>query len=173
MTAMNETGSAHWAASGWPGDMPQPRLEFAFRIYVTVGAPIDLGADDVRRRREVPILGGRVEGPRFNGTVLPGGADHQSVRIADGVATIEARQTLRHEDGTVIEMINTGVRRGPPEVLARLAAGEAVDPHDYYFRATPRFVVEPGPHGWLADSVFLCVGKRGPAGVELDIHQVL
>ena len=170
---MNETGSAHWAAAGWPGDMPQPRLEFAFRIYVTVGVPIDHGVDEGRRRREVPILGGRVEGPRFNGAVLPGGADRQSIRIADGVATIEARQTLRHEDGTVIEMINTGVRRGPPDVMARLAAGEAVDPHEYDFRAPPRFIAEPGPHDWLTDSVFLCVGKRGPSGVELDIHLVL
>ena len=44
------------------------------------------------------------------------------------MADIYARSTLQHQDGTVVSMINVGVRRGPPEVMARLAAGERVDP---------------------------------------------
>ncbi|OJU11563.1 MAG: hypothetical protein BGN86_06025 [Caulobacterales bacterium 68-7] len=155
-----------------PSDAP-PGLEFEFRLTIQVGKPIDQGVWEERRRRIIPILGGAVEGPRFKGVVLPGGADWQAVHTADGVANIYARQTLQHEDGTVIEMINPGVRHGPPEVMARLAAGERVDPLLYYFRGAPTFEVPPGPHRWLAESVFVCVGRRWPEGVELDVFRVL
>ena len=150
-----------------------PALEFVFRIVTTLGPPLDQGTYDGHRRRIIPILGGAVEGPGFKGLVLEGGADWQSVRTEDGVATIHALSTLQHEDGTVVSMINRGVRRGPPEVMAMLAAGERVDPTAYYFRSSPQFEVQPGPHGWLAQNLFLCVGARWPEAVHLDIFKVL
>jgi hypothetical protein len=142
-------------------------------MRVLVGTPIDQGAWDGWRRRTIPIRGGSVEGPRFNGEILPGGADWQAVRISDGVARIEARYTLRHQDGTISMMLDRGVRRGPPEVMARIAAGEVVDPASYYFRTSPQFEVQAGPHQWLSENTFVCVGKRWPDTVELDIYRVL
>ncbi len=150
-----------------------PTLEFEFRMRVQIGTPLDQGAWDGQRRRIMPIAGGTFEGPRFSGTILPGGADWQSVRVADGVARIDARYMLRHEDGTLITMTDCGVRRGPPEVMARLAAGEAVDPSLYYFRTTPRFEVKEGPHRWLGDHVFVGLGHRRPDAVEFEIFRVL
>ena len=79
-----------------------PALEFEFRMRVQVGAPLDQGTWDGQRRRIMPIIGGTFEGPRFSGTILPGGADWQSVRMTDGVARINARCTPRHDDGTQI-----------------------------------------------------------------------
>ena len=79
-----------------------PALEFEFRMRVQIGAPLDQGTWDGQRRCVMPIVGGTFEGPRFSGTILPGGADWQSVRVTDGVARIDARYTLRHDDGTVI-----------------------------------------------------------------------
>ena len=38
----------------------------------------------------------------FSGVILPGGADWQSVRVTDGVARLDARYTLRHDDGTLV-----------------------------------------------------------------------
>jgi hypothetical protein len=118
-------------------------------------------------------MGGQVEGPRFKGVILPGGADWQALRIGDGNTQLCARYTLRHEDGTLVSVINTGVRRGPAEVMARLAAGERVDPSLYYFRASPQFDVQPGPHGWLMENTFVCTGRRWPQSVGLDVYQVL
>src|SRR4029077_10986475 len=89
-----------------------PALEFEFRMRVQIGAPLDQGTWDGQRRRVIPIVGGTFEGPRFSGTVLPGGADWQSVRVTDGVARIDARYTLRHDDGTLVTMVDRGVRRG-------------------------------------------------------------
>lgn len=154
-------------------DLTSPGLEFAFRMRVLMGAPIDQGAWDGRRRRIVPIAGGTFNGPRFSGTILPGGADWQSVRVSDGIARIDARYTLRHEDGTLVSMVDRGVRRGPSEVMARLAAGEVVDPSLYYFRTTPLFDVQEGPHRWLADHVFVGRGSRQPEAVELEVFRVL
>jgi len=151
----------------------QPGLDFVFRVTVTVDTPLELGVYDNQRKRIIPITGGVVDGPRFTGEVLAGGADWQSLRVGDGNTQVYARYTLRHEDGTLVSVVNSGVRRGPAEVLAKLAAGEQVDPSLYYFRASPRFDVQPGPHGWLMENTFVCVGKRWPQSVELDIYQVL
>jgi len=151
----------------------RPSLEFEFSVRAALGAPIEQGTWEERRRRIIPILAGTVEGVRFKGRVLPGGADWQTIRIEDGAAQIYARYTLQHEDGTVVGVVNPGVRRGPPEVIARLAAGEMVDPSSYYFRTTPQFEVAPGPHQWLADNAFVCVGTRWPDSVEIDFYRVL
>ncbi len=70
-------------------------------------------------------------------------------------------------------VINPGVRRGPPDVMGRLAAGEMVDPSSYYFRATPQFEVAPGPHRWLSENAFVCAGMRWPDAVEIDVYRVL
>ena len=150
-----------------------PALEFEFRMRVLIGAPFDQGVWEGERRRVMPIIGGTFEGPRFSGTILSGGSDWQSVRVTDGVARIDARYTLRHDDGTFVTMADRGVRRGPPEVMARPAAGEVVEPSLYYFRTTPRFDVQDGPHRWLADHAFVCQGNRLPDAVELEIFRVL
>jgi hypothetical protein len=79
---------------------------------------------------------------------------------------------LQAEDGTFISVVNRGVRRGPPDVLAQLAAGEPVDPSQYYFRESPSFEVADGPHEWLARSVFVAVGERTAAQVVIRVFEV-
>ena len=153
--------------------MPAPGLEFVFRMTVLLGPPVEQGVWDERRHRIIPILGGTVDGPRFKGRVLSGGADWQTVRVSDGTAGIYARYTLQHEDGTIVSVINPGVRRGPAEVMARVASGEVVDPALYYFRAAPQFETPPGPHAWLAENAFVCAGARWPDSVWIDIYRVL
>ena len=153
---------------------PQPPgLELALRIVAALEPPIEQGTWDGQRRRIVPINGGTVEGPRFKGRIVPGGADWQTLSATDGLSLLDARYTLQHEDGTIVGVVNKGVRRGPPEVMARLAAGERVDPSAYYFRASPVFEAPPGPHRWLSESTFVCVGKRWPDAVELEMWRVL
>src|SRR5262245_36591867 len=78
----------------------------------------------------VDILGGRVEGPRLKGRILPG-ADWQIVR-PDGVTDLEARYAIETDRGTRVLVRSDGLRHGPPEVIAALARGEAVEPSRYY-----------------------------------------
>lgn len=148
-----------------------PRLERLCRATVEIGEPIVVGDTPLGRRRIIPITGGRVEGPRLEGVVLPGGADWQIVR-GDGGATLEARYTVRTADGALIYVRNVGVRRGPPDVLARLGCGEPVDPATYYFRTTPRFETGAPRYAWLNDLIAVGSAVRRPEAVILDFYAV-
>ncbi|HYY61230.1 MAG TPA: DUF3237 family protein, partial [Burkholderiales bacterium] len=107
------------------------RLEPLLRAEITLAAPQELGETPHGRRRIIAITGGSFRGERLAGRVLPGGADWQVLR-ADGVAELDARYTLETDDRVLIYVSNFGYRHGPADVLARLAAGEAVDPALYY-----------------------------------------
>ncbi|MBU6499894.1 MAG: DUF3237 domain-containing protein [Rhodospirillales bacterium] len=148
-----------------------PALEFAFEAQVRVAPAIEAGTLPAGRRRIIPILGGTVSGPRLAGTVVPGGADWQIVQ-PDGLTDLTARYTLQAEDGTFIGVVNRGLRHGPPEVMARLLAGERVDPALIYFRCTPVFEAPAGRHEWLARHIFLATGERHPDGVLIRFFVV-
>ncbi len=112
----------------------------------------------------IPITGGTVTGPLLTGRVAPGGADWQLVQ-PDGLIDLTARYTIEAADGTLIGVVNRGLRHGPPDEMAKLAAGEAVDPSLIYFRTTPVFEAPAGPHEWLARHIFVATGRRHPDGV--------
>ena len=148
-----------------------PALHYAFSASVTLGTIIDLGVAAGARKRIVPITGGGFSGPAIRGEVLAGGGDWQTT-LPDGSAQIHARYSLKASDGALIAIDNPGLRRGPAEVLRRLAAGEDLDPALYYFRSTPTFDVADRPHQWLRESLFIGVGARHPASVDIDCFRV-
>ncbi len=156
-------------------DMPEPpELEFAFEIQVQVADPVvvaDLPSG--QRRRIIDILGGTVEGPEIRGEVLPGGADWQLIRQSDGFTDIDARYTIRTDDGHLIYVSNIGIRHAPPQVMSRLNAGEEVDQSLIYFRAIPTFETEAPGLDWLMRHVFVSAGERYPNGVVIRFWKVL
>lgn len=126
------------------------------------------GAD----RRVGNIAGGRFAGSRLSGTILPGGADWQTLR-ADGTVLLDARIVLAADDGAVIGMTYEGIRTGPPDVLARLARGEPVDPAEYHFRTTARFTTSAPHYDWLNRVIAIGLGHRLPAGPIYSLHELL
>jgi hypothetical protein len=151
---------------------PVPRLEFLASANVKVAAPYMLGPTTLGERRIVPILSGRFEG-RINADVLPGGADWQVV-APDGTNYLEARYTLRTDDGALIYVRNQGIRSGPPDVLARLLDGKSIpDPSEYYVRTTPRFETSDPRYAWLNKIIAIGSGARLPEVVLLDFYEVL
>jgi len=92
-------------------ELSPPKLEFVFAAHVTVDAPLDLGDVGKGGRRIIPISGGDFVGPHLRAKVLPGGADWQVLRT-DGVAELEARYTLRTDDGALIYVRNLAFRHG-------------------------------------------------------------
>ena len=107
-----------------------------------------LGNTPYGERRIINILGGTVEGSRLKGKILPGGADWQIIR-SDGVVHLHARYTVETDSGGLILVNSEGYRHGPPEVMARLARDETVDPSLYYFRAFMRFeTADPAAARW-------------------------
>jgi hypothetical protein len=153
-----------------PGSVP-PQLEFIFAAQVAVGAPLDLGDVGKGGRRVVPITGGDFSGPQLRGEVLSGGADWQVLR-ADGVAELEARYTLRSDDGALISVRNVALRHGPAAVMAALGAGRPVDPASYYFRGATFFETGDARYGWLTRHVVVCTGAREQAKVHLQFYKV-
>ena len=147
------------------------KLEAFLKAEITLAPPQDLGDAPLGRRRIVPITGGRFRGERLSGRVLPGGADWQIVR-GDGVSQLEARYTLETDDGALIYVHIVGLRHGPPEVLAKLAAGEPVDPSRYYMRTTPSFETGDERYRWLNKLVCVATGARRKAAVELDVYEI-
>jgi hypothetical protein len=136
-----------------------------------LGQPLEIGTVAAGRRRVVPILGGRVDGPALSGEILPGGADWQLVD-GDGGAAIEARYTIRTDDGSLILVHSRGMRNGPPAVMSRLAAGEPVDPREYYFRTLVTLETGAAAYAWVNRRLFIALAARLPAAVVVDIHQV-
>jgi hypothetical protein len=149
-----------------------PQLEFVFEARVAVDPPLDLGDVAKGGRRIVPITGGDFSGPQISGKVVPGGADWQVLR-GDGVSELEARYTLRTDDGALIYVRNHALRHGPAEVMAALAAGRAVAPGSYYFRGAAFFETSALRHAWLARHIIVCTGERQPAGVIVKFYKML
>ncbi len=148
-----------------------PGLEFAFEVVAEVGEPLVLGRLPTGTRRIIEIVGGRFRGPSLEGEVLPGGADWQLIR-EDGFTEVDARYTLRTHGGQLIYVSNVGIRHAPPEIMAKLNAGETVDPANVYFRAVPKFETAAPELAWLMRSVFVSVGERYPKGVLIRFWRV-
>lgn len=147
-------------------------IEPIFRIHAELADILQFGQTPYGDRRVIHILGGRVEGPKLKGRILPGGADWQFIR-ADGAAHIEARYTIRSDDGAHILVSSEGIRHGPSDVLARLASGAAVDPALYYFRTVMRFETSAPALDWLNRILALARGQREKNAVRLDVYEVL
>ncbi len=150
---------------------PPPALVPMARITCEVDAIVSLGPGPHGERRVVPLGGGSVEGPELNGRVVEGGADWQIARV-DGVLDIAAHYVLRLDDGALVEVQSNGLRHGPPEVMARLAAGEPVRPDEYVFRTVMRFTT--GHPAWLHLNkvIAIAVGQREARRVILDVYRL-
>ena len=162
-------GSATAADSKEPA---APRLEFAFEAHVTIDQPKIVGNSPQGLRRIIPITGGTFEGPSFKGTIVAGGADWQFVR-ADNVLQVEARYTLKTDDGVLIMITNRGMRHGPQEVIDRIARGEKVDPSLYYFRTVAEFEAPTdSQYAWLNKFIFVSIAEREATQVNLKFYQL-
>jgi hypothetical protein len=143
-----------------------------FEAEVELAEILHLGRTPVGDRRVINILGGTFRGERLSGRVRPGGADWQIVR-ADGAADLDARYTLETTAGALIHVHSRGLRHGPPDVLARLAAGETVDPSTYYFRTSLRFETADPTLDWLNRILAIAHGVRRPHAVQLHAFEIL
>lgn len=103
---MDATGFRDILAQFPPQDFA---LQLAWEAVVLVGAREDLGPGPNGQRFIVPIHGGRFAGgpalAGFEGTILPGGADRQTLR-PDGVKELSAVYEMCTDDGAIIGIDN-------------------------------------------------------------------
>ena len=148
------------------------RTELLFKAVIIVDGAIEMGSNVHGDRRLAPIVSGWFEGPTMKGAILPGSIDWQQIR-SDNVMEIEARYTLKTHDGVPIRVITRAYRHRPAQATKRLAAGEATDPAEYYFRGAPIFDAPSGPYDWLNRSLFICTGKSCPGSVVIHAFEIL
>lgn len=148
-----------------------PALIPMAQVRCDVGALVSLGPGPYGERRYVPLTGGRVVGPELDGTIVEGGVDWQVAR-ADGALDIGAHYVIRTGDGALVEVQSHGLRHGPPAVMARLAAGEAVQRDAYFFRTLMRFTT--GHPAWLHLNKVMAIasGERQARQVVLDVWRL-
>lgn len=144
-----------------------------FELRLDVPTIVDLGDTPSGRRRIAHVAGGQFEGDRLRGTVVNAPAGDWLLQRPDGVTVLDVRLTLRTDDGEHIYMTYRGVRHGPAEVMARIAAGETVDPKSYYFRMVPVFETSAAKYAWLNKIVAVGTGRREPSGPIYTIDEVL
>lgn len=149
--------------------MTSPRFEPLMRLAVEVGEIVSLGPTPTGERRVVAISGGSFESDDgWRGIVLPGGADWQLLR-GDGVLEVDARYALQDQRGARVQVMSQGLRHGPPEVIAALARGEAVDASLYYFRTAMRFETAAAELVHLNHVIAFGIGAREAQLVRLDV----
>jgi Protein of unknown function (DUF3237) len=153
-----------------PFPAPPPLVPMT-QVRCEVGPVVSLGPAKYGERRYVALRGGTVRGPELNGAIVEGGVDWQIAR-ADGTLDIAAHYVIRADDGALIEVQSDGLRHGPPQVLARLARGEAVPRDAYFFRTVVRFTT--GAPAWLHLNkvLALAVGQREASAVLLDFYRI-
>lgn len=147
------------------------KFEFLFTLTSNVGELVSLGHGPLGERRVVYINSGTFEGPAMRGEVI-GGADWQILR-SDGTLELDARYAVREQGGGVVQVISQGMRHGPPEVMARLARGEDVDPDSYFFRSTMRFETGAADLAWLNKTMAVATAERQARQVNVRAWRLL
>jgi hypothetical protein len=141
-------------------------------VRITAAPPQQLGTVPHGIRSIVPVTGGDFDGPRLRGQILPGGGDWLLLR-SDGVLELDLRITLETDDHALIYMTFQGLRHGPPDAIAALGRGEAVDPASYYFRTVPRFETSTEKYAFLNRIITVGVGETRPDGAVHRIDEIL
>jgi uncharacterized protein DUF3237 len=163
-------------AGSLPGDLPQSlacvntRPLFVMRLKVRALETIGPAAGPVRRVGVV--FGGIFAGERLSGEVSDGGSDWQTVR-GDGAVALDVRLVLKTDDQALIGMTYRGIRHGPPDILARIDRGEAVDPATYYFRIAAFFETPAPKYDWLNGVLAIGIGHRTSQGPIYNLFELL
>ncbi len=150
--------------------MTAPKLTHFCDLTVELGPIREMGMGRAGKRRIIPIIGGQVTG-RVQGKILNLGADWQTI-FADQTADLDTRYAFETDDGALIEVINRGVRHGSAEVIARIAAGEDVDPAEYYMRTQARLETGDPRYEWINKMLFVGTGGRFASQVRIALYLV-
>jgi hypothetical protein len=134
--------------------------ELLFEIQADLAPPHVIANAPDGNRIIVYVTGGKFQGPRMRGEVLPGGGDWFLSR-PDGVGCLDVRIVLKTDDGELIYMTYCGrTKLGPDGAPGAL-------------QTAPTFMTSTkGKYAWL--NAVQAVGEGGPtqSGVKYTVHEV-
>jgi len=146
-------------------------LEHIFSYTVTLNPPERIGPVPEGIKVNLYVTGGKVEGPKVNGKLLPVGGDWLTIR-SDGVGIIDVRSTIETHDAALIYTAYSGVmdlgKDGYQKVLQQDVPA-VIDLH-----ITPRYFTAHPEYQWL--NRIQCVGigqaEMGNLKVSYDIYSI-
>jgi len=154
-----------------------PKLDHVFDLHLQLGKPQDVGTVSSAGMRRVAIVsGGTLEGPgmpggkALKGKILPG-VDFQIIR-PDGLTELDAHYVVQLDSGDSIYVTNRGMRHGPADLLAKLAAGEAIDQSKVYFRTVVAVEAAAKSLDWMNKSIFVAIGERQPTEAIIHVYRL-
>lgn len=142
---------------------------FTLHLEVAYDRVQVIGSTSAGWRGVYPVDGGRFEGARLRGKVLPGGADWVT-RRADGATAIDVRLILATDDGAAIAMTYTGLLCLNEVAGRQFRKGEPTSYRDTYIRTTPRFETADERYAWL--NRVIAVANGGAPGTADPTYQV-
>ena len=152
--------------------MTIPALPHCHLTTLTLAANLAaIGTTAAGHRGIAPVIGGRFEGERLSGIVLPG-ADWFLNR-PDGALAIDVRLTLRTDDGVSIYLAYQGAMIAAPAVMARFRKGEQLAPEEYALRAVATFECGHERYRWLNDVLAVAIGEQTPTGPIYTIFEIV
>ncbi|KAK6404618.1 hypothetical protein LTR95_018847 [Oleoguttula sp. CCFEE 5521] len=155
--------------------LPQPALQFLFHLECDMESFRHIGQGPYGDRSTVIFKGGRFEGPKLRGEILPGGGDWEIVRDHGDTQTahLNTRYNLVTHDGATIYLQTTGTRTGPKEVLEKLGEDTSIKPTSFKMRLNLTMETGDERYSWINDGVFLASSGRVGSQVIYDAYEVL
>ncbi len=147
------------------------QFEFLFTLSADVGELISLGPCPLGERRVVYITSGTFEGPAMRGGswAAPIGRSCAATALSSSTRVTRSGTSVAQS----CRSCSQGYRHGPPEVMAKLARGEDVDPASYFFRTTMRFETGASELAWLNKTIAVATAERKARRVEVRAYRLL
>ena len=146
--------------------------------FLVEGAIMPLGQSPWTSRRVGYVTGGRFEGPRLSGEILPGGGNWSTGgEIAPGevAGTFDARVLWRTHDDAVVYVTYTGrsvVSEAVSAAFRDPTRADGVPASDYYIRIAPVFETADPRYAWLNGILAVGCGRRTSTGIRHSIFAI-
>jgi hypothetical protein len=146
--------------------------EHLFIMSATLKAPPEIiGPVPEGARANFYVTGGKVQGPKFNGSVRPVGADWGTVR-SDGMLVVDVRLTLELDDGALIYVVYPGLGELGADGHQKFLDGKL--PPKFPLRTTPTFRTAHPNYQWLHRRICVGIGEADTTTftVSYDVYAI-
>ena len=140
-------------------------------LKVDLAAIFPIGDVHAGRRLVAPVAGGRFEGDRLSGSVLPGGSDWVTQQ-PDGSASIDVRLMLETVDGARLGLTYQGRFIGAPGLMQQFVAGQPIDPAEFSLQTVAKFETGDARYVWLNDAIVIGVGEQTATGPAYQLYEI-
>lgn len=143
--------------------LSQPQFEHLYYVEVECADNISVGKVTDGWLLIIPILGGRFEGAKIKGTIMPVGADWNTMFL--GIKSRlrpSTRYVLKTDDGAIISLFTEArMKISTLKLLKLMITRKRIDTSKYYFRQHLYFTTGDSRYAWLNTAVAFAVIGMG------------